>query len=116
MRTGVLTDMSSPGGRALASVLLEARSIRTTEPVDCRSGPPLATKPTGTDHSPPPPPLSHQKKPGFKIYGEWPCPPEQDPVFPTVSPSHQEAYTRPLSSSIRGQTEETRTMTAQPPK
>ena len=22
-----------------------------------------------------------------------PCPPEQDPVFPTTSPSHQEAYT-----------------------
>ena len=32
------------------------------------------------------------------------CPPEQDPVFPTASPSHQEAYTSLLVSSIRGQT------------
>ena len=35
----------------------------------------------------------------------------QDPVFPTASPSHQEAYTSLLASSIRGQTEETRRTT-----
>ena len=33
----------------------------------------------------------------------WPHPPEQDPVYPTASPSHQEASTRLISSSIRGQ-------------
>ena len=33
------------------------------------------------------------------------CPPEQDPVFPTASPSHQEVSTSLLSSSIRRQTE-----------
>ena len=34
-----------------------------------------------------------------------PCPPEQDPVFPTASLSHWEACTGLLSSSIREQTE-----------
>ena len=38
----------------------------------------------------------------FRIYWKWPCPPEQDPVFPTASASHQEASTSLLSSSIRG--------------
>ena len=33
------------------------------------------------------------------------CPPGQDPVFPTTSLSHQEAYTSLLASSIRRQTE-----------
>ena len=33
----------------------------------------------------------------------------QDPVFPTSSPSHQEAYTSLLAFFIREQTEETRT-------
>ena len=42
-------------------------------------------------------------------YWAWPCPPEQDPVLPTASPSHQEAYTSLLSSFTRGQTEEIRT-------
>ena len=35
----------------------------------------------------------------------WPCPPNQDPVLPTASPSHQEASTSLLSFSIRGQRE-----------
>ena len=35
-----------------------------------------------------------------------PCPPGQDPVFPTTSPSHQEACMSRLASSTRGQTEE----------
>ena len=30
-------------------------------------------------------------------------PPEQDPVFPTTSPFHQEDYTSLLAASIRGQ-------------
>jgi len=38
-------------------------------------------------------------------------PPEQHPVFPTTSPSHQEAYISLLASSIRGQTEEARRTT-----
>ena len=52
-------------------------------------------------HSP-----SHQRKIGLKIYCAWPHPSEQDPVSPTVSPSHQEASISLLSFSIRGQTNE----------
>ena len=52
------------------------------------------------EHSP-----THQQKIGLKIYWVWPRPPEQDPVFPTASSSHQEVSTSLLSSSIRGQTE-----------
>ena len=33
------------------------------------------------------------------------CPPEQDPVFPAASPSHQEACTSMLSSATKGRTE-----------
>ena len=46
----------------------------------------------------------HYQKIGLKIYWAWPCPPEQDPVLPTASPSHQEASINLLSSSIREQT------------
>ena len=42
----------------------------------------------------------------LKIYWAWPCPSEQDLVFPTANPSHKEACTSLLSSSIRGQKEE----------
>ena len=35
----------------------------------------------------------------------WPCPSEQDPVFPTVSLSQQETSISLLSLSLRGQTE-----------
>ena len=55
---------------------------------------------TGREHS-----LTHQQKFGLKIYWAWPFPPEQEPVLPTASPSHKEASTSLLSSSIRGQTE-----------
>ena len=41
------------------------------------------------------------------------CPPEQDPVCPATSASHQEAYTSLLASSIRGQTEEARSTVPQ---
>ena len=41
---------------------------------------------TGREHSP-----AHQQKIGLKVYWAWPRPSEQDPVFPTVSLSHQEA-------------------------
>ena len=49
--------------------------------------------------------LPISQKIGLKIYWVWPRPSEQDPVFPTASPSHQEASTNLLSSFIRGQTE-----------
>ena len=55
---------------------------------------------TGREHSP-----THQQNIGLKIYWAWPCPPEQDPVLPTANPSHQEASTSLLFSSIRGETE-----------
>ena len=60
----------------------------------------LAGQTTWREHS-----HTHQQKTGLKIYWAWPCPQEQDPIFPTVSPFDQEASRRPLSSSIRGQTE-----------
>ena len=37
--------------------------------------------------------------------------PEQDPVIPTISPSHQQAYTSLLASSNRGQIEEAKRTT-----
>ena len=43
-------------------------------------------------------------------------PTEQDPVFPAASLSPQEACTSLLSSSIRRQTEEARTIVPQPPE
>ena len=52
----------------------------------------------------------------LKIYQAWPGPSEQDPVFPTASPSHQEACTSRLSSCIREQTKEARTTIPQPPE
>ena len=55
---------------------------------------------TRRDHSP-----THQQKMWLKIYWAWPWPTEEDPVFPTTSPSNKEAFTSLLSSSIRGQTE-----------
>ena len=55
---------------------------------------------TGREHSP-----THQQKIGLKIYWAWPYPSEQDPVFPSVSLSHQEASISLLSFSIREQTE-----------
>ena len=47
----------------------------------------------------------HQQKIGWKIYWAWLHPSEQDPDFPTASPSNQEASTNCLSFSIRGETE-----------
>ena len=49
--------------------------------------------------------LTHHQKIELKIYWTWPCPSEQDPIFPTVSFSLQEASTGLLFLSIRGQTE-----------
>ena len=48
---------------------------------------------------------SQQQKIGLKIYWEWLCPSEQDPVTLSVCLSHQEASTSLLSLSIRPQTD-----------
>ena len=48
---------------------------------------------------------THQQKIGLKIHWAWPHPSEQDPIFPSVSLSHQEASISLLSFSIREQTD-----------
>ena len=55
---------------------------------------------TGREHSP-----AHLHKIGLKFSWAWPHPSEYDPVFPTVSLSHQEASISLLSLFIRGQIE-----------
>ena len=59
---------------------------QTTEPVDPRAGSPLAKKLPGRECN-----TTHQQIIGLKLYWARLCPPEQDPVFPTTSPSHKEA-------------------------
>ena len=76
------------------------------EPVDSRGGSHQAKQLTGREYS-----STHQQISGLKL-----GPPEQDLVFPTASPFHQETCTSFLSSSTRGQTEETRTIIPQPPE
>ena len=78
----------------------------TIEPVDSRAGLPKAKQLPGGEHSPHPSAGNR-----IKVLLSTACPPEQDPVFPTTSPSHQEAYKSLLASSIRGQTEEGRRTT-----
>ena len=90
----------------LVWVLLEVTINPTTEPTDSRAGSPQAKQLTGREHNP-----THQWIMGLKFFWAWPYPPEQDPVFPTTSPSHQEGYTSHLASSTRGQTEEARRTT-----
>ena len=48
---------------------------------------------------------TYQQNTGLKIYQAWPWPPEQDPLFPTASSSHEEASTSLVASSIREKTE-----------
>ena len=55
---------------------------------------------TGREYSP-----ALQQKIGLKMYCVWPSSSEQDPVFPSVSLSYQEASISLLSFSIRGQTD-----------
>ena len=55
---------------------------------------------TTWEHSP-----AHLQKIGLKIYQAWPCHSEQDPVFPTVSLSHQEVSISLFSLFLRGQIE-----------
>ena len=80
--------------------LLEVTINPTIEPKDPRAGLPEAKQLPGTKGNP-----THQQVFGLKLYSAKLCPPEQDRVFPTTSPSHQEA------SCIRGQTEEARKST-----
>ena len=56
---------------------------------------------TGREHSP-----THQQTIGLKIYWACPCPPEQDPVFPTSSTSYQEAFTSYYLHPSEGQQNE----------
>ena len=80
----------------------------TMEPIDLKAGSLQAKKLSGWEHNP-----THQHTIWLKLYWARPSSPEQDPVFPTIIPSHQEAYTSLLASSIRGQTEEARTTVPQ---
>ena len=52
---------------------------------------------TGRGHN-----STHQQNIWLKMYWPWPCPPEQDPVLLTVSPSHEDVSTSLLLRSIRG--------------
>ena len=74
--------------------------------IDPRAETPQAKQVTRRECSP-----TYQRITGLKFYWAWPCLPDQDPVFPTTSPSHQETYTSLLASSTRRQTEEARRTT-----
>ena len=77
-------------GRALlASTILEFAINPTTDP---RAGSPQAKQLPGRKCNP-----THQQKIGLKLYWARPSTSEQDPVFPTTSPSHQEVLHKPLS-------------------
>ena len=67
------------------------------EPTDPRTGLPQAKNNTRERAQPHP----SENNWILKLYWARPCPPEQDPVFPTATPSHQEAYTSLSASSIR---------------
>ena len=83
--------------------LLEFAINPTTKPADPRARLTRANKYQGGSAIPPICRLT-----GLKLYWARPCPPEQDPVLPITSSSHQEAYTSPLALAIRGQTEAAR--------
>ena len=53
----------------------------------------------------------HQQKIGLKIYWAWPCPSEQDPISPSVSLSHQEAYYPPPSEGRQNENHNHRKLT-----
>ena len=99
-------DSSGSGKCPMARTLLEDAISPTLETVDSRTRSHLAKKLTEKEYSP-----SHLQAVGLKFYWAWPCPPGQDPVFHTSSPSHQEACRSLLASSTRGQTEEARRTT-----
>ena len=101
----------SPQGRGHREVPLGVNPLAvcinpTIEPVHPRIGATQAEQLPGRECNP-----TNQQIIGLKLYWARPCPPEQDPVFLITSPSHQEAYTSLLASSIRGQKKEVRRST-----
>ena len=78
-------------------ILLEVTINPILEPVDPKAWSPQAKQPMGRKRN-----STHQQIIGLKFN----CPLEQDPVFPTASASHQEAYTGLLASSTEGRQEE----------
>ena len=72
------TGGSRPGSCHLTWVLLEVAIKPTIEPVESRTRSFQAKQPTRREHS-----HTHQQTIRFKFYWTQPCPPEQDPVFPT---------------------------------
>ena len=94
------TGNSSTGSCLLVWNLLEVTVSPIIEPIDSRTRLPKVKKLTGREHN-----TTHQQASGLKIYWTWPCPLEQDPVLPTTSPSHQEAFTNLLYSLIHQRVE-----------
>ena len=80
------TGSRSSGKYSLAWALLKSAIRPKKEPVASSDGLPQAKKKTGRELSP-----THQQTSRLKFY--WALPPEQHPVLPTTSPSHQEACT-----------------------
>ena len=87
------TSSVSSGKCPLAWALPEAAIGPNIQPVG--GWVPQAKQLTGREHS-----LTHQQTSGLKFYWAQPCPPEQDPVLPTTSTSHQEDCTNLLDSLI----------------
>ena len=99
-RHGDRATGSSSRGRwrhMLVWVLSEVAKSLTIQPSDSRTGWPQTIQLTGREHSP-----TYQHRVRLKFDWSWPCPLEQDPIFPTASLSYQEACTSLFSSSIRG--------------
>ena len=87
-------------------MLLEVAINPTIDPVDRSACSPQAKQLSGRECNP-----THQQIIGLKLYWAMICPPEQDPVFPTVSPCHRAPYPSLLASLIRGQTEKAKRAT-----
>ena len=65
------------------------------EPVDPSAGSPQAKNLPGREPNP-----THQQIIGLKLYWARPCPPEQDSVFATTSPSPKKAESESASRSV----------------
>ena len=87
-------------------MLLEVAINPTIDPVDRSACSPQAKQLSGRECNP-----THQQIIGLKLYWAMICPPEQDPVFPTVSPCHRAPYPSLLASLLRGQTEKAKRAT-----
>ena len=78
------------GGTNWHKSFLEVTNSPAIEPVDSRTEFKNSKQQTGWEHSP-----THQEIIKLKIYWAWPCPPKQDSVLPTASPS-SEILPKPL--------------------